>query len=488
MFTILHLSDLHRSVKSPVSNDFLLSCLLIDIEKHSKENPKISKCDVIVVTGDIVEGTDIDDNNAEETLRNQYGEAKEFLVRLCNELLDGNRRRLLLTPGNHDISWWHAMKSMRKLAQDTPKIGDPRAASNSPYRWSWKDLNYYLVEDPELYKRRLRYCKEFFDDFYAGLNCSFDLDIDKNAISFELPESRALFTSYTSLFGNDCFDHRGIISEDAIALSSLQMKGSPLGQIPLKIAFWHHSIEANGYRDDYMNPTDTLPLLIDRGYVLGMHGHQHKSGMLKFGYKLDPKRFMPVISCGSLCAGPNDLPPGSRRQYNILEIDENTAKCRIHVREWFNNKTWIPARLPEFGGNTWIEVELPILQDNLTQQSNVVTAIAIEKSEHLMRDGDYEGARVMLSSLSVETPIVRKLMADILLTLERWGDLRTLIKIPQNSEELGMMFDCLLHEKKFKEAEELLKDYVTKPDIYDKGLIEKLQYRLKAEEKVRQNT
>ena len=89
LLTALHLSDLHRFETAPVSNDLLLSCLLLDLEKQPRESPPIRKCDVAVVTGDLVRGAQMDDANFAETLRKQYREAKSFLTRLSDELFDG---------------------------------------------------------------------------------------------------------------------------------------------------------------------------------------------------------------------------------------------------------------------------------------------------------------------------------------------------------------------------------------------------------------
>ena len=57
MFTLLHISDLHRAVAEPFSNDEIMSSLLADMEqRYPTESPPIAKPDAIVVSGDLVQG------------------------------------------------------------------------------------------------------------------------------------------------------------------------------------------------------------------------------------------------------------------------------------------------------------------------------------------------------------------------------------------------------------------------------------------------
>ena len=41
MFTILHISDLHRSKEEPIDNQTLLASLLADQDRYAGENPRI---------------------------------------------------------------------------------------------------------------------------------------------------------------------------------------------------------------------------------------------------------------------------------------------------------------------------------------------------------------------------------------------------------------------------------------------------------------
>ena len=484
MLTILHLSDLHRAEDAPVSNDMLLNCLLTDVENHSRGQPSISKCDVIVVTGDIIKGARADDANYADTLRKQYQEAKTFLTRLCEELLGGDLARLFLVPGNHDVCWPLSKQSMEAVRPSSPADTLPMLEQvNSPYRWSWKECNLFMIRNTEDYKNRLVFFKEFFDDLYRNQSYKFSLDEKKQATHFVTPDRKALFSGFTSLVGNDCFDRRGRISLDAVAANSLKLRESSARNISLKIAFWHHNLDSMGFRTDHLNSSEALPMLIDQGYVLGLHGHQHRSGVISFSYHSDPNRFMPVISAGSLCAGHDDIPPGYRRQYNVLEIDEKKFSVRVHVREWLGDTSFVAARPYEFGGKTWNDVSLVLLKGATRGSIADLDALSnrIDEAEILVRKGESRKAWEILKELPNEIPIVRKLSVETLHSLGDWDALLDMVKNPLNADELGMAVDALCKKGDFDGAEGLVQKCESDTLGYDRRFLEELKKRVQAE-------
>lgn len=56
MFCILHITDLHRSLHDPLSNDELISALVSDRDSFPSEDPPIALPQAIVVSGDIIQG------------------------------------------------------------------------------------------------------------------------------------------------------------------------------------------------------------------------------------------------------------------------------------------------------------------------------------------------------------------------------------------------------------------------------------------------
>ena len=59
---------------------------------------------------------------------------------------------------------------------------------------------------------------------------------------------------------------------------------------------------------------------------------------------------MAVISAGSLCAGPGDLPVGTHRQYNVVEIAEDFCSVRTHVRAMIVANLFSRGQFAELGG------------------------------------------------------------------------------------------------------------------------------------------
>lgn len=440
-----------------------------------------------MVTGDLVSGTRTDDKNARDTLKEQYLQAKDFILRLCKELLEGDLRRLFIIPGNHDVSFPASKDSMEEVDDvERYDVMEVLRQPESPFRWSWKELRLYSIRDVEQYTRRLASFKEFFDDLYKDLGRRFSLETHKQAMNFVTPDGSALFTGFSSLHGNDCFNRRGMISVEDVASNDLKVREAELNAIPLKVAFWHHNIEGFGYNDDHMNSSEVLPHLIDHGYSIGLHGHQHRSQVVRYAYSLNPKLVMPVIASGSLCADPYDIPAGYRRQYNVIEIDGGRASVRVHVREWFEDRIWIGARLPEFGGNTYVDLKLPILAEVLErsqQQTDILTNQNLFAAEVAVRNRDYARAVVLLNSLPKNIVLVRRLLTDTYQMLGRWSDLVKHLEKPTNADELALIVDAELKLKDFAAAEKILNSFANETGSYDE-LIKQLRKTLDSERKV----
>ena len=92
MFSILHLSDLHRSAAEPISNDTLIASLQADCDRFPMETPEIRRPDGMVVSGDIVFGESLGESNFGMAIKEQYKLAEEFLVGLTERLFEGFRQ------------------------------------------------------------------------------------------------------------------------------------------------------------------------------------------------------------------------------------------------------------------------------------------------------------------------------------------------------------------------------------------------------------
>ncbi len=112
MYSILHITDLHRAKNDPISNSELLSALISDRECYEREDPPIRPPDAIVVSGDVIQGVPLHHADFESELAAQYGVAHDFLVSLADRFLNGDRTKVIIVPGNHDIDWNVAFSSM----------------------------------------------------------------------------------------------------------------------------------------------------------------------------------------------------------------------------------------------------------------------------------------------------------------------------------------------------------------------------------------
>jgi 3',5'-cyclic AMP phosphodiesterase CpdA len=111
-FSILHISDLHRSPADPISNAELISALVGDRERYVNESPRIPAPEAIVVSGDLIQGLPLGTTDYETKLDDQYAVADEFLDELVKRFLDGDRSRVVIIPGNHDVDWNTALEAM----------------------------------------------------------------------------------------------------------------------------------------------------------------------------------------------------------------------------------------------------------------------------------------------------------------------------------------------------------------------------------------
>ena len=117
----------------------------------------------IVVSGDIIQGSKEEDaSKAQEEIRSQYEVAGKFLAGLCDLFFGGDRSRMIIVPGNHDVSQYVTHGCMSKIDTDDYKpFVDSLWNDDSNIRWSWKDLSFYQISDANGYKHR------FDDSFFS---------------------------------------------------------------------------------------------------------------------------------------------------------------------------------------------------------------------------------------------------------------------------------------------------------------------------------
>ena len=394
MFSILHLSDLHRSPNDHIGNDALLSSILADCSQFSGADPPIRVADAILVSGDLVQGLPLDSVDYPLALQAQYEEALDLLERLANNLLGGDRSRLVMVPGNHDVDWNQSFVAMEKVVDlASGDLVRELSKSESDYRWCWKTRGVFRITDRLKYDDRMAYYRNAFTRFYKNVSVELPVDSARSWNNYLFDNGRILITAFDSCHNNDCFRLSGDIADDAFHGSHLATLKEPMDP-KLKIAMWHHNLDGPPLYSDYMD-VHHIKTLIDRGYRLGLHGHQHKPDAQRHNLFLSGLQTMSVVSAGSLCAGSRDLPHGFVRQYNVIEINDDFMRARVHVREMRYHSVFCAGRIPSVSDRSFVDVSWTRAPRDISVNTALgggAATVSADRIEGLVRSEELEEA------------------------------------------------------------------------------------------------
>lgn len=333
--SILHLSDLHRDIHEEADNDSLLFSLERDFKNYRTATPTIEKPNICVVSGDLIFGSKQIGEQAFTEIATQYHQTKLFLISLADILFDGNRDKIIITPGNHDVCHEIVRTCIRKIPPpETPqKKQSLRRLLHSPsgdIRWSWEDLCFYEIIDKNRYNERFKLFAEMYNDFYQEKR-TFSLEPTHQWDIFDFPDLSTCIGSLNSCYNNDQFRSAGEIHPTALSNLCKEMT-APKRQGWFLAVTWHHNTSGPPMREDYVSPS-FLPTLIETGIGLGLHGHQHSPDCFDEHHRYGPeKKWMTIISASTLCSGSHHLASGVPRSYNIIEIRLDEQKGRVHQR------------------------------------------------------------------------------------------------------------------------------------------------------------
>ena len=362
-----------------------------------------------------------------------------LLTSLTDEFLEGDRSRVILVPGNHDVDWNCARSALVKSEDPV----DPRSVLTeveTPYRWSWKDREMYKIVGVQRYKERFEYFNEMYNEFYRDVQLEFQTDPREPWNLFNLDDGNILVSAFNSCVINDCFSDKGHIRSEDLAACHLEMRRvAQRGCLP--IAVWHHGVGGPPWTSDYVDPA-TIKLMIDKGFRIGLHGHRHDSTHSPAELYVSTRETMAVIGAGSLSAGLSALPHGVNRRYNVIEIDREENQASVHVREMNQPNIWGPGQLYESGGKSWISVSwtrssLEMVDQNRSGGSDIEV---VDDIERLISVGELKRAREALAGQSNISPEYgRRLLVRILNQAEEWQELKELLNPPLNNEELALV-------------------------------------------------
>ena len=475
MFTILHISDLHRSQDEPLDNDSLLASLVADFDRYLGEDPKIPPPEAIVVSGDLIQGVALDTPNWEESIRAQYRVAELFLAELCDRFLDGDRRAMIIVPGNHDVCWNTSFSAMTEVdATDFPsRLHESLLKPGSNYRWSWSNRKLYRIADQVTYQQRMASYWDFFERFYDGVDLPIPLSRSRGFNLFEVHNGRILFAAFESIDNNDCYSYSGAIAAGTVGKCAMALRDAGR-HYDLNVGVWHHGIQGPPARSDYLDAS-CVQEMAGHGFQIGLHGHQHVSGTLTQYVHLDHAMAMAVIGTGSLCAGTKDLPRGEDRQYNLVVIEPTFRSGRVHVREMGDGQQFTRKRKgPFLYGYLEIAWQPPDSSMLLSPTERNVQK-SIDDAERALKDDKPSDTVGILANVDTAThAYARQLKMSALLALEAWEELIQLLPNPSSVQETVTLVTALIEYGEFDQAEARL----STADDLDSGIRTSLRHRL----------
>ncbi len=453
-FSIMHVSDLHRDLTDELNNMCLLESIARDIERYGNEGCEILKPSLCIVSGDLVYGTAPDATDPSTELQRQYNQAEDFLVGLSDRFFDGDRDRLVIMPGNHDISFHDVVASTQQIPiptnpQEKTQLVDELFRPQSRLRWSWRDLCFYRIIDEDRYRGRLAHFAELYERFYEGQR-AFSLDPEQQFDVFDFPELEFTVITLNSCYDNDPFRRTGAFHPVTITQATHAARASERAGW-LIAAAWHHNIAGGPNQDDYVD-IEILQILIDAGVSLGFNGHRHQSECVEERYRIGPStRKISVVSAGSLCAGPHDLAAATPRSFNIIELDTHCWKGRIHQRQMvnkvFNLPVWGPGHFIATG-RSFADFEL--CKPLIVRPPQLNLQLVLERADKLLGLGRWKEAAKLLGGAKGDL-VARRMLQKALVEMQ---DAHLIVKElwpPQTDAEAvvigGAIIDGNLHSE-----------------------------------------
>jgi 3',5'-cyclic AMP phosphodiesterase CpdA len=465
-FSILHISDLHRDLTNELGNAPLLESLVRDVERYHKNDPPIQKPALCIVSGDLVYGARAGSPDFADELKRQYVQAKDLLVGIADRLFEGDRGRIVLVPGNHDVAYNHVLNSAHQIPIPVEEIERVKLVAElfqhrSKIRWSWSQLCFYRIVDESKYAERLSDFGAAYNDFYQGSR-TFSLDDGSQFDFFDYPHLDFTVLGLCSCYQNDPLNRVAAIHPDALAGATKALRQAKYSGRMLA-AVWHHSLFGIPTQNDFID-SEILLHLTDAGVSLGFHGHQHRAKCIEERHQIAGEgRKIVVISASTLCAGPSQLRPGIPRGYNIVEIDTEASTCRVHQRHMHNNDftypIWAPGHFTETN-QPFLDLRIdPPLQP---RPAHLDATFKLETAEQLLGSGQWKEVIELLEgtpSDSVGRPLLAKALSE-------YGDSAKTIALlwpPTNPAEAVQLGDAILQNGTPQQAAQFLAlDMVTR--------------------------
>ena len=483
-FSILHISDLHKDADA--SYDQLLASLEDDRVIWRNGNPTILEPSFIVVSGDLIQGCELNMTKkaATEMLDRQYAEVEAFLAALANRFLNGDRNRIIIVPGNHDVSRNASQRSMtyvdEKERDAVYKTFVSSRGKSCLYRWSWKDFSFCKIVKDDIYKERFDAYLSFYNRFYHGVREELKDCVDNVGI-VEFPEFNITFACYNSCADLDHLNETGKISNVALYCKREELQDL-YDNHRIIIGVWHHHIYGSPYFPNFMD-RDVLRLLHKRHIQIGLFGHQHCIEVADEYKNIEEKgadsESILLISSGTLFGGRKQLTSGKPRQYNVIEIEQKNgeAQVRIHVREDESGDK------PDPSWKKHLVAQGNFIERIIYFKKKMVNDVIIEIDNAVRTGGNLKDGIIELQTLlssqntGTENQMILKFIAEYLQKLNANDEADFIIdrfNEPQNEVERANLLEAYISKHMIEEAQKLV-DLIKEPKPIEEKAIEHLK-------------
>ena len=311
---ILHLSDPHFG--SVEAAELWHGQLAEDLVRELG----CKRLDGLILSGDV----------ANYSTEQEYQAAERFIELLSQEFSIA-RESLVIVPGNHDLNW-----SLAKQAYSPKRREDCGTTLREGTFFGVGDL--VEVRDDGAYRLRFKYFADFFKRVTGN---TYPEQYREQATLHHFPARRLLLVGLNSAWEIDHhFTARAGIHPDTVNDVLNRIRQEKIYDDCLKFAVWHHPLSSAA--DDRIVDHGFIERLAAAGFIIGFHGHIHKSESNLFRYDQTPGgRRMEIVGAGTFGAPVREWVPGYPLQYNLLLIHQDSVVVETRRREELNG-TWKP--------------------------------------------------------------------------------------------------------------------------------------------------
>jgi len=338
---ILHLSDLHLSQEARSKG-----VTLARMWQHARrELPSYHyKFDFVVLSGDLTQ-------SAQPA---EYAMLEELLGVLVEEhLVENDKRRIVLVPGNHDVNWGASYRepvttsmidaddALKQKLVEYLKNGD-----GTDVRATLSSKGPLGVEEVwrlgDTYPERFRECQGFLNRFYTD---AFPCDPNDRCLDLLSTDARQHFSAhvfsaqrmviygFNSCHRNDaswigaeiCLDAVDAAVEHAHRLAPCQNDWNEW----TRIVVWHHGLRSERGRPDHLTHSE-LENLARLSPTLALHGHTHKNALEDLRQSL--RYPFPILATGSFAIDPKGKPDTVANQYSVISLNCALIRRQLYTK------------------------------------------------------------------------------------------------------------------------------------------------------------